>query len=183
MSSDLPLLDVLELRSLDVPQGGAWRTEARVAVEPLTLGGQTYVCVPPDPVLRLDASRGVGAAWYFRLRGRCAVEGPCWRCLAPARVALTLDVSEISDPESDDREMRSLYVRGGRLLVAAWARDAVAEAMPPTILCREDCAGLCPVCGADLNAEPAHSHDEPADTRWGPLADLRARLEDAGDGG
>ena len=74
-------------------------------------------------------------------------------------------------PESD--EMRTPYLEDDKLDLSAWARDAVALELPDKILCRPDCAGLCPVCGKDLNDEP-HEHDEPkADTRWAALAELR----------
>jgi uncharacterized protein len=57
--------------------------------------------------------------------------------------------------------------------LSAWARDAIALALPDKILCRADCAGLCPVCGKDLNVEP-HAHEEaPADSRWAALEALR----------
>jgi Predicted metal-binding, possibly nucleic acid-binding protein len=68
------------------------------------------------------------------------------------------------------------YLDEDRLDLSAWARDAVALALPEQILCRPDCAGLCPLCGKDLNAEP-HTHDEEqADSRWAALAELRDRL-------
>jgi uncharacterized protein len=67
-------------------------------------------------------------------------------------------------------------VKDETLHLSAWARDAVALALPDKILCREDCAGLCPVCGRDLNSEP-HEHEETeADPRWEKLADLKDRL-------
>ena len=63
-----------------------------------------------------------------------------------------------------------------RLDLAGWARDAAALALPDKILCRPDCAGLCPVCGRNLNDEP-HTHEEElADPRWSRLAELRDRL-------
>ena len=43
--------------------------------------------------------------------------------------------------------------------VERWVRDLIAEALPPKLLCRDDCRGLCAVCGADLNADPEHRHD------------------------
>ena len=59
----------------------------------------------------------------------------------------------------------------------AWAanqiRPVLEGALPDQILCREDCAGLCPVCGKDLNAEP-HEHDEERlDPRWAKLSELQ----------
>ncbi len=56
----------------------------------------------------------------------------------------------------------------------AWARDALALALPAQLLCREDCAGLCPVCGIDLNAAgPDHAHERTPDARWAKLGELK----------
>jgi uncharacterized protein len=62
----------------------------------------------------------------------------------------------------------------GVLELAAWARDALALALPTQLLCKPDCAGLCAVCGVDLNtAEPGHHHDAAPDPRWAKLSELR----------
>ena len=76
----------------------------------------------------------------------------------------------------DDDELRTPYVSDDRLDLATWARDAVALALPDKILCRADCAGLCPVCGKDLNVEPHEHEGDAADPRWAALAALRERL-------
>ena len=52
---------------------------------------------------------------------------------------------------SEGEELQSPYVEDEQLDLAAWAHDAFALAAPAKVLCREDCAGLCPVCAADLN--------------------------------
>ena len=57
--------------------------------------------------------------------------------------------------------------------LSAWARDAIALALPDQILCRDDCAGLCPECGKDLNAEPHEHVEERTDPRWAALESLR----------
>jgi uncharacterized protein len=68
--------------------------------------------------------------------------------------------------------MTSPYVlEDEELDVHGWARDALALALPAQIVCREDCAGLCPQCGKDLNLEP-HEHEAPRDPRWDALRDL-----------
>ena len=99
------------------------------------------------------------------------------RCLGYAEVELDVRARELHDlaaPVEDD--LRSDYVVDDRLQVDAWARDQIALGLPDQILCRPDCAGLCPVCGKDLNVEP-HEHDEPqADSRWAALAELKDRL-------
>jgi uncharacterized protein len=76
----------------------------------------------------------------------------------------------------DSDELRTPYVADDKLDLETWARDAIALALPEQILCRPDCAGLCPTCGKDLNVEP-HTHDEERlDPRWEALAELRDRL-------
>ena len=82
---------------------------------------------------------------------------------------------QASSPGESD-ELTTPYVEDTRLDLSAWARDAVALALPDKILCREDCAGLCPVCGKNLNDEPHEHEGEEADPRWAALAELKDRL-------
>jgi uncharacterized protein len=57
--------------------------------------------------------------------------------------------------------------------LSGWARDALALALPDKILHDPDCAGLCPVCGKDLNVEPHTHEDVHTDPRWDALESLR----------
>jgi uncharacterized protein len=85
---------------------------------------------------------------------------------------------ESSDPEAAE-ELRSEYVHDGELEVGTWGHDQVALALPEPILCRPGCAGLCPVCGKNLNDEP-HEHEEATtDPRWAALEALRSDASDA----
>ena len=54
-----------------------------------------------------------------------------------------------------------------------WARDALALTLPAQIACREDCAGLCGQCGANLNEDPEHHHEAAPDPRWAKLGELK----------
>jgi uncharacterized protein len=96
------------------------------------------------------------------------------RCLRDAVVTVALDTRE-SQAAAEDApdELRTEYVVDGELQLSQWAHDSIATALPAQILCRRECAGLCPVCGRDLNDEP-HGHDETvADPRWAALEALR----------
>ena len=74
------------------------------------------------------------------------------------------------DPFDDDLD--SAYVEDGRLDLAGWARDAIAESVPALILCREDCAGLCPTCGANRNEVDCGCVPDETDPRWDALRGL-----------
>jgi uncharacterized protein len=67
-------------------------------------------------------------------------------------------------------------VADDKLHLSTWARDAIALELPDQILCRPDCAGLCPMCGKDLNVEPHEHLERDPDPRWAALEELRDRL-------
>jgi uncharacterized protein len=62
------------------------------------------------------------------------------------------------DSETDGEEEG--YVRAHQADLEGWVRDLIADALPQKLLCSEECRGLCDVCGADLNADPDHHHEE-----------------------
>ena len=97
------------------------------------------------------------------------------RCLGDARAAVAVDAREVDQPGTDDEELRSPYVTEGELDLAAWAHDALLLALPQQLLCRPECAGLCPVCGESLNdaAPGAHDHPREPDPRWAKLRELK----------
>jgi len=103
--------------------------------------------------------------------------GPCYRCLGEAEFREKIVASEYQDADPGaEEELRTPYLEGHVLDLSAWARDAAALALPETILCRPDCAGLCPECGRDLNLEP-HTHiQEHVDSRWAALEKIRDEL-------
>jgi uncharacterized protein len=110
----------------------------------------------------------------FSLAFTARLHGPCYRCLGDAVLDLPIRVREYqaNDPDGDD-ELATPYLENDNLDVSAMARDAIALALPDKILCRADCAGICAVCGKNLNEEP-HEHAEvAADPRWAALEALR----------
>ena len=160
------------LRRLRLRPGEEHRETLALALAPLVLGGATYVPVPAEVPAEVVVQRATSGD-LFRLAFSTRLEGPCMRCLAPASVDVAGDAQEYeaTDPGGDE-ELRSEYVVEGQLDVGAWARDQMALALPDPILCRTDCAGLCPVCGRDLNVEPHEHPDEDVDPRWAALESL-----------
>ncbi len=161
------------LRRLRLRLGEEHRDAVRVALEPFDLGGERYLPVPAEVDAAFEAQRTTGGD-MFRLGFDTRLHGPCMRCLKDAVVDLSIDAREYhAIAEDAPDELKSEYVVDGELQLSQWARDAIATALPTQILCRPDCAGLCPVCGKDLNDEP-HTHEETvSDPRWAALEALR----------
>jgi len=165
----------LNLRTIKLRSGEQFRDERKIELEPLELGGQRYLPVPHEVPAELTITRA-STGTVFELAFRVRLRGPCYRCLEDAVLELPISAREYqaTNPESD--ELRTPYLEDDRLDLSAWARDALALELPDKILCKPDCAGLCPVCGKDLNVEP-HDHGEPEpDSRWSALAELKQKL-------
>jgi uncharacterized protein len=167
--------DTLDLETLHLRPGEGRRVDARVRLDPLELGGQPYSIESAAVEARLDVSRTV-SGFAFRLRFDAPLQGTCMRCMADARSVVPVDAREIDQPGAGE-ELDCPYVEAATLELADWARDALVLALPTRILCRDDCRGLCAVCGADLNAvEPGeHRHEEEGDPRWAKLGELKLR--------
>jgi len=161
-----------DLRSIHIRGGDQHRAEVSVDLGVFLLGGQAYA-PQPDPTPATLAITRASSGTVLELDFAVTLDGPCFRCLGDAALTLSLRAREYqaTKPASDDE--RSEYMEDDRVDLSAWARDTIALALPDKILCRDDCAGLCPVCGKDLNVEP-HEHAETvSDPRWAALESLR----------
>jgi DUF177 domain-containing protein len=164
------------LRALKLRPGEQYRDEQTIELEPFAFGGERYLPVPQSVPAELTITRATSGS-VFGLRFATRIHGPCYRCLGDAVVEARIDAREYqATSPGEDEDLRSQYVVDDMLDLTAWARDAIALALPDQILCRPECAGLCPVCGANLNAEPHEHAEEREDSRWAPLAELRDRL-------
>ncbi len=167
--------DILDLAQIAPSVGDGGRRDLEVAPGALRYADQDYRIAGDAVAARVDVSRA-NTGYALRLRFGAEVDGPCVRCLDPAEVRVEVDAREVDQPGAgDEEELRSPYVDGDELDLAAWAHDALALEMPGQFLCRPDCAGLCPVCGASLNdADPAeHRHESGRDPRFEKLRELK----------
>ena len=82
----------------------------------------------------------------------------CRRCLAPLAGPLTVEVDERYTPVADEpgrtADPEAFPIEHGQLDLAPMVREEVLLGVPDAPLCRDDCAGICPECGADLAAGP-----------------------------
>lgn len=165
--------DTLDLSRLSLHSGAGRRLDLHVHVDPIRFGEQDYAVEPDLVPVRLDVSRTTANGYALRVRFSARLEGPCFRCLEPARPQFDVDAREVNVPGGGE-ELQSPYVDADEELdLEAWTRDALVLALPASITCRPDCAGLCPTCGANLNEEPGHFHEPEPDTRWAKLSELK----------
>ncbi len=108
-----------------------------------------------------------GEHYVFHGKASGSFEYPCERCLEPADTPFELDILAVWVHASDSRVLRYemqdvqdqetevdgglIAFEGDHIDLASVVWEETALAVPSKILCREDCAGLCPACGADLN--------------------------------
>jgi uncharacterized protein len=120
----------------------------------------------------------------IRLRGHFEgrFELLCARCVEPVEATLAGSFDLIFRPGgvdnqpgehaiTEDETEIGYYEESGLLLEDA-VREQVLLALPGRTLCREDCKGLCPQCGANRNTAPCDCEDRPVDRRWNALAGL-----------
>ena len=162
-----------DLAGLRLSAGEGRRLALDVKIEPLVLGSERYTAEPSRVPVELSVSRMMGGGYALRLRFSAGVHGPCMRCLKPASPLVEVEAREVDRPGAGE-ELDSPYVHDETLDLAAWTHDAFGLAMPVKVLCRADCAGLCPVCAVDLNeAGPEHRHEPSPDPRWAKLRELK----------
>jgi len=143
-------------------QRGPVRTEGQLPPDDPTFQGLGLDLVGPVVVHGQLQATGQGEyLWRGDLHG--VVRGECRRCLTEVldEVDVAVDAAVFSsDPDAvDDPDFYLLSDRAASVDVGVVVREELALATQATLLlCRDDCAGLCPRCGADLNAGPCACH-------------------------
>ncbi len=123
---------------------------------------------------------------HVRVRGNLtgSVEVVCDRCLQPVALPLGVEFdvqyipAEIArglteNVELADADLDASIYDDGVVDIDELVREQVLLIMPLRVLCREDCKGICPTCGADLNNETCMCEQREVDPRWAALADLK----------
>lgn len=95
---------------------------------------------------------------------------PCRRCLADVSGVATIELDELYQ---DDVRDDAYPIEGDQIDLAPAAREYVLLELPDSPLCRDDCAGICPVCGIDRNDDSCSCDTSVRDERWAALDDLR----------
>jgi uncharacterized protein len=165
---------MFDLRKLRLEVGEEHTERLAVRVDPFTVGHELYTPTADELPAELRITR-LRSGLLFSLGFDVTLAGPCHRCLGDAVIGLAVDSDEYQDnhpePGAED-DMTCEYLADGELDTDRWASDATVLAMPPKVLCDEDCLGLCPDCGANLNEGPHEHGEQAADPRWSELRRL-----------
>ncbi len=148
--------------------------EIRSTVEAPAALGIDVIGVPPGSPVELDL-RLESVIEGVLVTGSAVVQlrGECVRCLVEISDTLEVDIQELFVyPESDATEEEASRLEGDLIDLEPLLRDDVVLDLPFQPVCREDCAGLCVECGANLNDHPDHTHGDVADPRWDALRSL-----------
>jgi len=177
-AGDLTRLDPrapLVVDTRDLPRRpGSMRTVTRTVPAPADMRG-VLIGVTPDSDLVLDlrlesVSEGVLVSGTIRV----SLTGECARCLDPLTSELEVDIQQLfvypgNEIDADDEDDEIGQLVDDYVDLEPALRDAVVLALPLAPVCRDDCPGLCPECGARLDdVGPQHRHDQ-ADPRWAAL--------------
>lgn len=120
----------------------------------------------------------------IRIRGRLSVsmEAECDRCLEAARLPIDLDFDLFYEPATAVPEREEVEVEAGEIEIGFYEgdgleledvlREQVLLALPMQKICRDDCRGICPVCGQNRNHADCDCELKPADDRWAELRNL-----------
>ncbi len=163
---------VADLQSVE---GGQEHHEFQVALAPLKLAGEEAAF--PGPV-RVEAdlySNGREITAQVKAGGRLALA--CGRCLNPVEVPIETSFTETLRPyprvpQESGEDEDFTYYHHDVIDLRPLVEEHLLLAVPMKVLCSEDCKGLCPHCGRNLNQGPCGCGPEPADTRLAVLADL-----------
>lgn len=107
---------------------------------------------------------------------KTTAEAECSRCLEPVSIPVAVDIQELfaySLEVEDDLVIQDEHIDLEQVIV-----DSVVLNLPFTPICKADCLGLCPECGANLNEEPGHAHEAKIDSRWSELKKFEKESED-----
>jgi DUF177 domain-containing protein len=115
------------------------------------------------------------------------VELACARCLEPVVQDVEHKFDLLYRPQGADAGRAELsvtaaeaevsYYQGNGLLLEDVLQEQVLLALPLKAICRDDCRGLCPHCGKNLNVEQCACEEPLEDPRWSALKDIRGKLD------
>jgi uncharacterized protein len=136
-----------------------------------------------EPVTVRGQARRKGSEVELRGELHAKAAAPCGRCLQPVELPIEVRFTERFVPavswrnepqhELQHEDLNIAVFDGAGIELDDLVKEEILLAVPGHVLCRGDCKGLCPVCGADRNQENCECESGQVDSRWEKLKDLR----------
>jgi uncharacterized protein len=163
---------LLSLADLSLRGGERYERTYSLDLEPIMLGGEKYSVLVPDGV-NVTVDRVTGG-YLVTVDLEATVYGPCARCLGEALVAVHAEQQEFAPTAKNGWEEteESDFIKDLVVDVDGLAREALVLALPAQVVCKQDCKGLCALCGKELNKGVCGCSEEEGDQRWSRLKDL-----------
>lgn len=157
-------------------EGKSIEKEIEFGQESFEVSGQAYKIVKRDPV-KLTISNQGNQELLISAKTDLAVAIPCSRCLKDVITEFCLDFSrevdmKLSYEEKCEQLDENNYIAGYELDVDALIADEMVLQWPMKVLCKEDCKGICPVCGNNLNEQECECDRTVLDPRMAAFLDI-----------
>ncbi len=171
----ISLLDVLT-------DHGTREYQVPIEMEQIQLQGETFAVTKKEP-LALVISCGERHKLLIEGTGSVTITIPCARCLTEVPTVFHLAISheiDLKQLEEDGREAEEYpFLEDSMLDTDRLVYDEICTNWPYRVLCREDCKGLCSVCGANLNlGECSCTHEEHLDPRMSAISDIFSKFKE-----
>ena len=144
---------LVNLSDVLTSEGWSGREEAQLEMDSFESGSESFPLIEKTPVLFIFTNVAEGRA---RIQGdvKLRFQAFCDRCLTEVPVELALKFDRLvtsPDMEEDDDVDDKSFMEGYQLNVETFVYNEVIGNWPAKILCKEDCKGICPKCGQNLN--------------------------------
>ena len=165
---------LIDFRELLSGSGNEISYPANIDMTSLDDGVNRYPVIRKEPFVIHACKTGKDKV-HIQCDGSVTLSIPCDRCLEPVEINIDFnvdDVIEFNKTESDEEQEEKDYIDGYNLDVDRLIFGELLVSIPGKILCREDCKGLCPVCGTNLNVAECGCDRDVLDPRMSVFKDI-----------
>ena len=165
---------LIDFRELLSGAGNEFSYPVHIDMTSLDDGVNRYPVIRKEPFV-IQAYKTGKDKVQIQCEGSVTLSIPCDRCLEPVEINIDFnvdDVIEFNKTESDEEQEEKDYIDGYNLDVDRLIFGELLVSIPGKILCREDCKGLCPVCGTNLNVAECGCDRDVLDPRMSVFKDI-----------
>lgn len=169
---------IIDLSSVLKDYGGVMKLCEKADIKDISFQGEKFVF--PEGLLIKGKITNNTKSLYLSAEVTGKAVTACARCLKPVEVDISFDISEILVREEEKESVSDedvIFYSGYSVDMDEIIIDNFIVNVPGKYLCKEDCKGLCPNCGKDLNLGECTCEKEEIDPRWAALAEIMKNSE------